>query len=157
MKTLLSNHLYSLTLSKMNNKRLFDPENKVIYFYSLVFAMMLFSSFSFAQTPTNFNGKWIFDKSKSDPGKGGSFLYNDIIHKIIRNPTSISIEEIIKRPGSEDVSNTEKFNLDGKETIEKSDIGTTKRIANWSEDKKILTLTTIMIVDSKDYRCDALY
>ncbi|MEI7505095.1 MAG: hypothetical protein WCJ61_17610, partial [Paludibacter sp.] len=115
------------------------------------------SSFSIAQTPTNYSGKWGFDISKSDPGKGGSFLYRDIVDNIIQNPTTISIEEIIRRPGNEDILDIQKFNLDGKETIEKNDMGTTKKIAKWSDDKKILTLTTIMTVDSKDYRIDVSY
>lgn len=36
-------------------------------------------------------------------------------------------------------------------------MGTTKKIAKWSEDKKILTLTTIMRIDSSDYRGDLSY
>jgi hypothetical protein len=119
--------------------------------------MFLSSSFLYAQTPANFSGKWAFDISKSDPGEGGSFLSSDIIHVITQNPASISIEETIIRQGSDNVISTETFNLNGKETIEKGDFGITKRIAKWSQDKKILTLTTIMTVDSKDYRGDASY
>jgi hypothetical protein len=141
----------------MKCKKLSEPENKKFYFCSLAFAMMLFSSFSIAQTPTNYNGKWAFDRSKSDPGKGSSFMYNDLIRNIIQNPASISIEEIVKSPGGEAVSDTQKFSLDGKETIEKTDMGTTKKIAKWSEDKKVLTLTTIMLIDSSDYRGDSTY
>ena len=141
----------------MKRTRFLKPVNCLVYICFLAFAMVLFSTLSIAQTPTNFSGKWAFDRSKSDPGKGSSFMYNDLIRNIIQNPASISIEEIVRSPGGEVVSDTQKFSLDGKETIEKTDMGTTKRIAKWSEDKKILTLTTIMLIDSSDYRGDSSY
>ena len=141
----------------MKRSRLLKLANYLVHSCFLVFAMILFSSVLIAQNPANFSGKWAFDRSKSDPGKGSSFMYGDLIRNIIQNPASISIEAIVKSPGGEDVSDTQKFNLDGKETIEKTDMGTTKKIAKWSEDKKILTLTTIMLIDSKDYRGDSTY
>jgi len=130
---------------------------KLILISSLSLLIQLLSTPLFAQTQTNFSGVWAFDISKSNAGEGGSFLYNNIIHTIKHNTASISIEETIIRQGSDNVVSTEFFNLDGKEQIEKKDYGTTKKLANWSQDKKILTLTTIITADSKDYRGDATY
>ncbi len=129
----------------------------LVYACLLIFAMVLCSPLSIAQTPTNFSGKWVFDRSKSDPGKGSSFMYDDLIRNIIQNSASISIEETVKIPGGETVSDTQKFSLDGKETVEKTDMGTIRKIAKWSENKEILTLTTIMQIDSSDYRGDSSY
>lgn len=141
----------------MKRNRLFASVNNLGYNHFFVIAMVLFSSLAIAQTPVNMSGKWAFDISKSDPGKGGSFPYGDITYNITQNSTSISMEEITKRPGAETITTIETFSLDGKAILEKGDYGLTKRTAKWSEDKKNLILTTIMTVDSKDYCDDATY
>ena len=141
----------------MTNIKLFKSVNKLISTTTLSLLVLLLPSQLSAQTLTNFSGTWVFDISKSIPAKNGSFLYSNIIHTIKQNPVSISIEETIIRQGSDNVVSIEVFNLDGKEKIERKDYATTKKIANWSQDKKILKLTTIMTTDSKDYRADATY
>lgn len=124
---------------------------------SIYLSIILLSTTLFAQTETNFSGVWAFDISKSNAGEGGSFLYSNIIHTIKHNTASISIEETIIRPGSDNVVSTEVFNLNGKEQIEKKDYGTTRKLVNWSQNNKILTLISIITSDSKDYRGDATY
>jgi hypothetical protein len=141
----------------MTHIRSLRPADNFIQRSTLVLSLFFCAFILNAQSPTDFSGVWAFDISKSNPGKGGSFLYPDIINTIKQNNSTISIEETIKREGSEDVKSNEIFNLDGKEQIEKSDIGITRKQAAWSLDKKTLTLTTIMTVDLKDYRGDATY
>jgi hypothetical protein len=137
--------------------RFFRPENYFLLKPLLILSMVLSASMLYAQSPTDLSGTWVFDISKSDPGEGGSFLYSDIIHVIKQTPKSISIEETIVRKGEDDVTSTETFSLDGKETTERLDYGITKRFAKWSKDKKTLVLTTIITVDKKDWRGDATY
>jgi hypothetical protein len=123
--------------------------------------LLLFTSITNTQIPTNFSGTWAFDKSKSNPGEGGSFLDGDEILVITQNSTSISLEKTLIRQGSDDIKSTDTYNLGGTETIEKSDMGITKKSAKWSEDKQILTITTIMTFSSNittnEYRVDDSY
>ena len=145
----------------MKCKRLFIFKKNCISKAFLILTMFLFASISVAQTPTNFSGKWAFDKSKSNPGEGGSFLDVDEILVITQDSASISLEKTLKRKDSEDIISTDKYNLNGKETIEKSDMGTTKKVTKWSDNKQILTITTIMAfissVTTNEYRVDDSY
>ena len=138
----------------MTHNRSFRPADNLIVRFLLILLFMLSVSGLHAQSPTDFSGQWTFDISKSKPGEGGTFGSSDITHNISQDLSSITIEEII---GKEGVPIVDKFDLDGKETIEKKDYGTTKKSAVWSQDKKTLTLTTIMTIDGKDYRSDDLY
>ncbi|HPC98492.1 MAG TPA: hypothetical protein PL040_05915 [Bacteroidales bacterium] len=65
------------------------------------------------------------------------------------------------RQGSDDIKNNDTFYLNGKETVEKSDMGITKKIAKWSDDKNTLTITKIMTFDpgvsTAEYRIDDTY
>ena len=136
---------------------LFKSGNRTVHKCSLIIGILLSSTLLSAQNPRNFSGVWAFDVSKSNAGEGGSFPYSNIVYTIKQNPVSISIETTTFREGSENIVRTEVFNLDGKEQTEKNDYSSTKKLATWSQDKNILTLTTIMTVDSKDYRDDAVY
>ena len=69
----------------MKQNRRIKSVNKSDYSYLLVIVLVLFSSYSIAQIPVNFSGKWAFDLPKSDPGKVGSFLYSDITYQITQN------------------------------------------------------------------------
>jgi hypothetical protein len=123
----------------------------------LILSMLLFASILNAQTPTNYSGKWTFDKSQSKPGEGGSFLMSEGILDITQDANSVTLISTTKQKGSDDIIHTDKYTLDGKESIEKGDPFTTKKMAKWSDDKKILTITTIMTYNSVDYRTDDTY
>jgi hypothetical protein len=106
---------------------------------------MLSASFPIAaQTPSNFSGKWVFDKEKSSPGLLESGFDGTVTRQITQNSTTLSYADIYVRKGSDDWKTSEEpFNLDGKETIKKGSFSTIKKSAKWSEDKKSLTLTYI--------------
>jgi len=97
-----------------------------------------------AQAPTNFSGKWQYDKSKSVVDKLDPKFDGTIILEVTQNATSISFAEIYKRQGAADwKTSADTYTLDGKEKVTKSDIGTSKKTAKWSADKKVLTITNI--------------
>lgn len=141
----------------MKLNRLFSSENNLILKSSLILSMLLFTSISIAQTPASFSGKWVFDKSKSNPGEGGYFMQSEEILDITQDANTITLNKTIKRTGSDDITDSGKFNLDGKGSINNNDSQTTKTIAKWSDDKQILTITTIMTFNSVDYRTDDAY
>ena len=141
----------------MTLKRHFYSANYWILQSFLLLAVLLSTPFLHAQTPTDFSGKWAFDKSQSDPGKGGSFLEGDEILQITQTANSITLDRTTKRPGSEDITGSDQYTLDGKESVKKDDFSTTKTMAKWSDDKQVLTITTIMTVKSDDYRTDDSY
>jgi hypothetical protein len=95
-----------------------------------------------AQTQPDFSGKWIFDKTQSSAGLVESGYEGAVVRKIIQNPTTITFSDVYLHPDRDEWETaTDSYNLDGQEQIIKRSIGTTKKTAAWSEDKKILTLT----------------
>jgi hypothetical protein len=97
-----------------------------------------------AQSPVNFSGKWQYDKANSDKDKFDSDYDGTIILEINQNNDSISFSETYiypDRPEWKTSADTYKF--DGKEEITKSSVGTSKKSAKWSPDKKLLTITNV--------------
>lgn len=109
----------------------------------LVVIMLLISPIALmAQTPTNFSGKWQYEKAKSVVDKLEPDFDGIIILEITQNAATISFAEVYKREGSADWKTAvESYKLDGKEQITKHDVGTNKYSARWSADKKVLTIT----------------
>jgi len=105
--------------------------------------MLLLSSVALkAQAPTNFSGKWQYEKAKSVVDKFEPEFDGTIILEITQNAATISFAEVYKREGSADWKTAvESYKLDGKEQITKHDVGTNKYSAKWSADKKVLTIT----------------
>ena len=109
---------------------------------AIIFLLFLSSTTLNAQTPTNYSGKWQFNRTKSILDKIEPDYDGTIILEIVQNSDSITFGEIYIRPGSPDWKTaTESYNLNGKEKITKSGVGTNKNSATWSEDKKVLTIT----------------
>lgn len=107
--------------------------------------MLLFSGLTLrAQTPTNFAGKWEFDKSESSPGLLESTYEGTVIRQISQNSSTITFAEIWKKPGEKDFRTAnEVYKLDGKEKVEKHNVGTSRQSAKWSQDKRILTIRNL--------------
>lgn len=111
----------------------------------LLVIILLISTISLkAQAPTNFSGKWQYEKAKSVVDKLEPNFDGAIILEITQNAATISFAEIYKREGSADWKTAaETYKLDGKEQVTKHDVGTNKYSASWSADKKVLTITNI--------------
>jgi len=126
----------------MKPKWLFRTRHTAIIDVSVV-AMILLSSMALrAQTPTNFSGKWEFDKSKSTPGILDSQYEGTVTRLITQNASIFTYRDIYVRKGGNVWSTTdESFKLDDKEQIKKDGANSRRKSAQWSQDKKILTLT----------------
>jgi hypothetical protein len=126
----------------MRPNRLFKQKYIGIVNISFIF-MCIFSSITVkAQTPADFSGKWEFDKTKSDPGFVESKYDGIVIRQITQNSTTIKFSDTYIHPDRPDFKTAaESYTLDGKEKIEKHSVGTSKKSAKWSQDKKILVIT----------------
>src|SRR4030043_55331 len=131
----------------MTPNRLFKSENYLTLKLFLILSILLFSTTLFAQSPTDFSGKWEFDVAKSDPGEGGSFLVTKKTLIITQDLDSISLNSIYTIPDVMDFDETDKYDLNSKEKITKDNSGITKTFIKWSEDKKSFILTTVMTVN----------
>jgi hypothetical protein len=126
----------------MEPNRLFRQNNIGSIIVSLLF-MCFFSNITLkGQTPTNFSGKWEFDKTKSGPDFVESKYDGTVIRQVIQNSSVIKYKDTYIHPGRTDFSTAfESYTLDGKEKFEKYSMGTIKKSAKWTPDKKILIIT----------------
>ena len=112
---------------------------------AIFFLVFLFpATIAQSQTPSNFSGKWQFEKTKSSPDLLESTYDGTVILQIRQSSTTIVFNEIWKKAGEPDFKTaTVSYTPDGKEKIVKHDIGTEKKSAKWSQDKKDLTITNL--------------
>ena len=128
----------------MKPHRSYEERHAVIINLLFVLLFLVSTTTVQSQTPTNFSGKWEFDTTRSSSGMLETTYGGTVILQINQNPSSISFSEIWKKKGNSDYkTSADAYNLDGKEKIRKSDIGTSKKSAKWSQDKKILTITNL--------------
>jgi hypothetical protein len=99
-----------------------------------------------AQIPANFSGKWQYDKSSSDKEETGNYSFSgSIVMEITQDTAIIKFTETYIRSGMKDyVMNPRSYLLDGKVVANNSGSGPAREFCAWSEDKKILTITSIM-------------
>ena len=109
---------------------------------SFLFICIFSSLILKAQTPTNFSGKWEFNKTNSSPDFVESKYDGTVTRHIIQNSSVIKYNSTYIYPGRQDFSTAyESYTLDGKEKHEKYSMGTIKKSAKWTPDKKILIIT----------------
>jgi hypothetical protein len=98
----------------------------------------------YSQTPANFSGQWLYEKARSSPDTLEPKFDGTVILQIAQNASSIAFSEIYKQAGSPDFKTAaDTYSLDGKEKIRKGNMGTSKKSAKWSQDKKVLTITNL--------------
>lgn len=114
-----------------------------------IIAVFITISFSAsAQTSkADFSGNWVFNAGKSDmgqQGQGGSgnrgFGGGDIA--VTQEPNLLTVTRTRTTSDGESVTTTNKYTLDGKESINTSQRGDSKSVAAWSADGKSLTINT---------------
>lgn len=97
-----------------------------------------------AQSPVNFSGKWQYDRANSDKDKFESELDGTVILEINQTSDSVSFSETYIYPDRPQwKTSADSYKIDGKEQITKSSVGTSKKSAKWSPDKKLLIVTNI--------------
>ena len=115
--------------------------NRPLITMLLIFTFLFLSIPSHAQTSTNFAGKWIFDKTKSSADLLESTYEGTVVMQITQNSATIAFSDTWSKPGEKDFkTSADTYYLDGKERVTKHDIGTERRTATWSQDRKVLTI-----------------
>ena len=129
----------------------------MIKFLALLLTV-LYASAAFAQKPAEFAGKWAFERTKSNAGKGSSFATESThILTIKQDPNTISITMVTIVNGAVRDTTVDEYTLDGKETVTPSGGQELKTMAKWSNDKKRLTITTSMTYQGNEHRNDDVY
>jgi hypothetical protein len=113
---------------------------------SFISLFLLSSLYLIAQTPTNFSGKWEFDKARSDKEETGDASFNGIIVlEINQGSNLITFTHTFFLPGKDGiVMPSDSILLDGRVTTDNGGSGPAKKFVKWSADKKILTTNLIM-------------
>ncbi len=120
--------------------------NRRIYVVCGFFAIcILLSSASFAQV--NFSGSWAFNESKSNLGEGGFRMFSPTI-SITQDANTFTIERTYTTQDGEQRKTTEKYSLDGKESVNTVFNSTQKKsTATWAADKQSLKVSSSMVFE----------
>lgn len=125
----------------MKNRRSFYLKSGLFIALSL-----LISSLSFGQGAASFSGTWAFNESKSNLGEGGSRMVSQKI-VIVQDAATFSLARTFTTQDGEREMK-EKYTLDGKESVNPIFNTSKKSIAKWSDDKKTLTVSSVMVFEA---------
>ena len=107
-------------------------------------SLSLLSGGLFAQP--NFSGSWALNESKSTLGDGPRMSVSSMT--VNQQEGLISIDLVRPSFDGGDVSSSEKYTLDGKESVNKGMMeSTVKTITTWSENKKELTFAKTILFE----------
>ena len=119
---------------KKNRSPRFMAKNSAGLFFA--FSIILCSSITAAQSLVDFSGTWLQDTVQSDD----FYKKFNVKYTITQTPEVFTVKQTFSDyGGNEIVTRDYAFTLDGKETNLEKDGGTEKELAQWSENKKILT------------------
>ncbi len=85
----------------------------------------------------NFSGTWTFNESKSNLGEGRGFRSATQM-TVKQEGNNLTVDRVRTNQNGEATTTTEKFTLDGKESVNESGRGPSKTIVTWSADGKAL-------------------
>ncbi len=97
---------------------------------------------------TNFSGSWTMNESKSDMGQpqgggqGGGMRMGGGNISVKQEANLLTVERTRTGQNGQTQTTTEKYTLDGKESINTNPRGESKSVAKWSSDGKSLTIAT---------------
>ncbi|MBK7628409.1 MAG: hypothetical protein IPJ16_14625 [Bacteroidales bacterium] len=112
----------------------------------LVVASVLISSLSFGQGAANFSGTWAFNESKSNLGEGGGRMVSQTI-VIVQDATTFSLERAFTGQDGTERKMTEKYTMDGKESVNPVFNTQKKSKAVWSADQKVFTVSSVLVFE----------
>jgi hypothetical protein len=122
------------------------------FFRILSFAVVvafLMPAMTNAQTgKPNFAGTWAFNESKSDMGQsqgGGPRMGGNFTVK--QEANLLTVERTRTGQDGTTTTTTEKYTLDGKESVNTNQRGESKSIVTWSADGKSLTIATTRTIN----------
>jgi hypothetical protein len=99
-----------------------------------------------AQGTTNFSGSWAYNEAKSVLGEGGFRMISQTI-TISQNDQTFTLERTFRGQDGEDRKMSETYTLDGKESVNPVFNTSKKSKAVWSADKKVLTVSSVMVFE----------
>jgi hypothetical protein len=94
----------------------------------------------------NFAGTWAFNESKSNLGEGGNFRRATQI-TVTQEGNNLTAARVRTNQDGESTTTTEKFTLDGKESVNDTGRGPSKAIVTWSADGKTLNFAITRTFD----------
>jgi len=95
---------------------------------------------------TDFSGSWVLNEEKSDFGES-QFRRAALKMTIQQKGNDMTLEKVRTNRSGETYNSTEKLTLDGKECDNTINNRVRKSTANWSEDGKNLTISTVMVFE----------
>lgn len=107
----------------------------------LLTAFALLSTLTFGQV--NFSGSWILNESKSKFSDSRFRMASNKL-TITQDASAFSIERTFVTRDGEERKTTEKYTLDGRESLNPMFNSQKKSVAIWSSDKKVLTVSSSM-------------
>jgi hypothetical protein len=111
-----------------------------------IVSALLISSIAFGQAATNFSGSWAFNESKSNLGEGGGRMVSQTL-AIVQDAMTFSLDRAFTGQDGTERKMSEKYTLDGKESINPVFNTTKKSTAVWAADKKSLTVSSVMVFE----------
>jgi hypothetical protein len=130
----------------MEQSHLYRNGQNEIFKTIFIFLFLISSVALNAQTPTDFSGRWEFDRANSDKAETGDASFDGtIILEIRQNSDSISFSNTFFLPGQEGFTiPPDSFLANGKVTTDDSESDPAKKFVKWSQNNKILTTNYIM-------------
>jgi len=131
-------------------------KNKFFRFLSVaVAAAMLVPAMANAQGgKTNFAGNWVFNQSKSDMGQpmgggqgGGGQRMGGGNLSVKQEANLLTVDRTRTGQDGQTQTTTEKYTLDGKESVNTTPRGDAKSTVSWAADGKSLTIATTRSVN----------
>ncbi|MDO9581115.1 MAG: hypothetical protein Q7J06_11230 [Bacteroidales bacterium] len=87
---------------------------------------------------SDFSGSWAFNESKSNLGEGRGFRSATQM-TVKQDGNNLTVDRVRNNRDGEAITTTEKYTLDGKESVNTSGMGSAKTIVKWSADGKELS------------------
>ena len=122
------------------------------YFMRLIALTVMFSLFILpikmnAQgAKANFSGSWAFNESKSNLGEGRGFRSAGQM-TVTQDGNNLTVARVRTNQNGESTTTTDKYTLDGKESVNTAGMGPSKSIVKWSADGKALNFAVTRTFD----------
>jgi hypothetical protein len=110
-----------------------------------ILAFLLFVTLV-ARGQTNFTGTWALNEAKCTFPENGFRMSSPAV-TITQDANSFSIEKTLVTRNGEEIKISEKYTLDGKESINPMFNSQKRSTAAWSTDKKVLTVSSVMVME----------
>lgn len=111
----------------------------------LSLALLLFVA-GYASAQTNFSGTWVLNESKST-FPDTQFRMASPAFVITQDGSTFTIERTFRTRDGEERKMSEKYTLDGKESLNPFMNTQKKSTAAWSADKMVLTVNSVMVFE----------